>query len=57
MSDEEKDIVVIVLFLGAFEETWLNQTLAFIDKDFSKEINRGFLQVVQPNLSIYPDFK
>ena len=48
--------VIIVPYLASFDGDWMKQTLDVIDKDFSNEIKRGLLQVVQPSPDIYPNF-
>lgn len=56
MSEFEREEVVIVVFLGYRENTSSKGVENMIEDNFSDNLNKGELQVVRPNMSIYPNF-
>ncbi|XP_053384423.1 alpha-1,6-mannosyl-glycoprotein 4-beta-N-acetylglucosaminyltransferase-like [Mercenaria mercenaria] len=57
MTDENRNECVIVIFLGSHNSTWVNMTLSMIDTQFAESVSTGLIQIIQPDPSIYPDFK
>lgn len=57
LQPEEKEKIVIVLFIGSLDESFTNSTLKLIDSTFSEPVTSGLLQVIQPQPYVYPDFR
>ncbi|XP_045177103.2 alpha-1,3-mannosyl-glycoprotein 4-beta-N-acetylglucosaminyltransferase A-like [Mercenaria mercenaria] len=55
MSEADKKRVVIVVFMGYHNESITEETLRMIKSNFNHTLETGGLQVVQPDISIYPN--
>ncbi|XP_053384426.1 alpha-1,3-mannosyl-glycoprotein 4-beta-N-acetylglucosaminyltransferase A-like isoform X2 [Mercenaria mercenaria] len=56
MSEADKKRVVIVVFMGYHNESIAEETLRMIKSNFNHSLVTGGLQVVQPDIGIYPNF-
>ncbi|XP_004844474.1 alpha-1,3-mannosyl-glycoprotein 4-beta-N-acetylglucosaminyltransferase A isoform X1 [Heterocephalus glaber] len=52
---EEKLDCVIVVFIGETDIDYVHSVVANLEKEFSKEINSGLVEVISPPESYYPD--
>lgn len=52
---EEKLDCVIVVFIGETDLDYVHSVIANLEKEFSKEISSGLLEVISPPESYYPD--
>lgn len=52
---EEKLDCVIIVFIGETDIDYVNHVVDTLEKEFSKEINSGLLEVISPPESYYPD--
>lgn len=52
---EEKQDCVIVVFIGETDIDYVHGVIAKLEKEFSKEISSGLLEVISPPESYYPD--
>lgn len=54
---EEKLDCVIVVFIGETDIDYVHGVVANLEKEFSKEINSGLLEIISPPESYYPDLR
>ncbi|KAM9054353.1 alpha-1,3-mannosyl-glycoprotein 4-beta-N-acetylglucosaminyltransferase A isoform 1-T6 [Megaptera novaeangliae] len=52
---EEKLDCVIVVFIGETDIDYVNGVVANLEKEFSKEISSGLVEIISPPESYYPD--
>lgn len=52
---EEKLDCVIVVFIGETDLDYVHSVIANLEKEFSKEISSGLLEIISPPESYYPD--
>uniref|UniRef100_A0AAA9TC49 Alpha-1,3-mannosyl-glycoprotein 4-beta-N-acetylglucosaminyltransferase A n=1 Tax=Bos taurus TaxID=9913 RepID=A0AAA9TC49_BOVIN len=52
---EEKLDCVIVVFIGETDTDYVNGVVANLEKEFSKEISSGLVEIISPPESYYPD--
>ncbi|KFO25166.1 Alpha-1,3-mannosyl-glycoprotein 4-beta-N-acetylglucosaminyltransferase A [Fukomys damarensis] len=52
---EEKLDCVIVVFIGETDTDYVHSVVANLEKEFSKEISSGLVEVISPPESYYPD--
>ena len=57
MTDEQKKEVVIIVFLGFHNVSAINKTLRMVENNFNDTLSTGGLQIVQPDIDVYPDFR
>ncbi|XP_061482882.1 alpha-1,3-mannosyl-glycoprotein 4-beta-N-acetylglucosaminyltransferase A isoform X4 [Rhineura floridana] len=55
LSPEEKLDCVMVVFIGETDLDYVNGVVASLEKEFSKEISSGLVEVIAPPASYYPD--
>uniref|UniRef100_A0ABI7W4D7 Alpha-1,3-mannosyl-glycoprotein 4-beta-N-acetylglucosaminyltransferase A n=1 Tax=Felis catus TaxID=9685 RepID=A0ABI7W4D7_FELCA len=52
---EEKLDCVIVVFIGETDSDYVHSVVANLEKEFSKEISSGLVEIISPPESYYPD--
>ncbi|XP_060566720.1 alpha-1,3-mannosyl-glycoprotein 4-beta-N-acetylglucosaminyltransferase C-like [Ruditapes philippinarum] len=56
MTNEQKEKIVIIVFLGFHNESDVDATVHMIEYNFNDSLSTGGLQIIQPAESVYPDF-
>ena len=57
MTDKQREDIVIIVFLGFHNVSEINKTLRMVENNFNDILSTGGLQIVQPDIDVYPDFK
>jgi hypothetical protein len=57
MTNEQKEKIVIIVFLGFHNKSDVDATVHMIEHNFNDSLSTGGLQIIQPAESVYPDFR
>ena len=55
LSHEDKQDVIIIVFIGEQNEQFINEIVTVIREQFSDSLNSGLLEVIAPPSNYYPD--